>query len=78
MTVEECSRAAAARIPVVSGGLRYDRVSAVIKRFPTVVQRERGAPSYIYLVELEDSCKNSVTVTNPERVEKFTESEREQ
>ncbi len=72
MNIEECNKAAAARVPVISDGIRYGRISAVIKKFPTTLQLERGAPPYVYLVELEDVNGHSVTVTFPERVEIYT------
>ena len=75
MTIEECNKAAAARIPVISDGIIYNRISAVIKKFSTPEQIERGAASFVYLVELEDKNRNSVSITKPERVEKYIQSE---
>ena len=49
MTIEECNMAAVKRIPVTARGIRYGRISAVIKRFPTKLYISRGAPSYLYL-----------------------------
>lgn len=73
MTVEECNKAAAARIPVIANGIKYGRISAVIKKFSTALQIERGAESFMYLVELEDVSGHSVTFTRPELVEKCVE-----
>ena len=73
MTVEECNKAASARIPVVANEIRYGRISAVIKKFNTSLQIERGSPSYVYLVELEDIHGNSVSVVKPEYVELYTQ-----
>lgn len=74
MTVEECNKAAAERIPVTAHGIRYGRISAVIKKFPTELQISRGTPSYIYLAELEDIHGHSVTVVRAEDVEIHTEN----
>lgn len=74
MNIEECNQAAAKRIPVISGGIVYNRISAVIKKFATPEQIERGSESYRYLVELEDKNRNSVSIARPEHVEIYREN----
>lgn len=75
MNIEECNKAASARIPVISDGIVYTRISAVIKKFSTEDEIARGAPSYRYWVELLDKNQNSVSITKPERVEIYIQSE---
>ena len=74
MTIEECNMAAVKRIPVTARGIRYGRISAVIKRFPTKLYISRGEPSYLYLVELEDIYGHSVTVVRTDEVEVCTDN----
>ena len=62
MTVEEAKAAYFAEKPVISGGLEYERISALIYRKP------KGQQAFLTL-ELYDKCGHSVTIATPDRVE---------
>lgn len=70
MNIEECNKAAAERVPVIANGIRYGRISAVIKYFSSVSEIRRGAESSSYMVQLEDKNGHSVTVVSPEIVKR--------
>lgn len=75
MNIMECTEAASARVPVISDGIVYTCISAVIKKYSTEDEIARGKPRYLYLVELLDKNRNSVSITKPERVEIYRQSE---
>ena len=68
MTKEECREAARYRSPVIANGIRYKRISAIVARYATDLQMERGIPQEYLEVELECASGNSVTITSPAAV----------
>lgn len=63
MTVEAAKQAFLQSLPVVSGGIRYNEISAMIYR------KDRKARKVAITVELLDQCGHSVTITAPDKVE---------
>lgn len=61
MTLREADEAAVKRLPVISGGIEYSRISRTGYRYDENGQRHG-------FLELLDKCGHSVTETKPEAV----------
>lgn len=62
MTHEEAKKAWFAKVPVVSGGIEYIKIKALIYEL-------NDKNEIIAYAELLDKCKNSVTITKIDNVE---------
>ena len=68
MDKAECRAAAKLRVPVISNGIEYRRISAIIEVYPDDVFVQRGIPPHVML-ELQSREGNSRTVVQPHTVE---------
>lgn len=66
MTREELKAAFMEEAPVLSGGIEYQKITALIYR------KERGGCGLIVQAELLDRGGHSVTIAAPERIERGT------
>ncbi len=66
MTREELKAAFMEEAPVLSGGIEYQKITALIYR------KERGGRGLIVQAELLDRGGHSVTIAAPERIERGT------
>lgn len=66
MTREELKAAFMEEAPVLSGGIEYQKITALIYR------KERGGRGLIVQAELLDRGGHSVTIAVPERIERGT------
>lgn len=66
MTREELKAAFTEEAPVLSGGIEYQKITALIYR------KERGGRGLIVQAELLDRGGHSVTIAAPERIERGT------
>lgn len=62
MTLDEAKKAYYAEVPVIFGGIEYDRISALIYR------KDKGQPPRLEL-ELFDKRGHSVTIAPPDRTQ---------
>ena len=73
MTVEECNRAAYARLPVVCRGIVYKRIYSISKVFATEEAVNRGGERTYYLIKMEDMSGRSYTNAEPSSISLCTE-----
>lgn len=67
MTREELKAAFMEEAPVLSGGIEYQKITALIYR-----KERRGGRGLIVQAELLDRGGHSVTIAAPERIERGT------
>jgi len=63
VTVAEAKEAFRVSAPVISSGIRYKEISALITR------KDKKAMKYVLTVELLDPNGRAVTITTPDKVE---------